>query len=174
MVIVTFEVELCLQLWRCLRKYYTYLEIFIYWRKCYSQLDNFPYEFTESCIPTLWNYKFNHTFHHIIWFQKFFMTFSFRKNLAYLHQTNPRKYRHIKRRIAITNFREGMKTSCNWTWLLIQAVSNLCWHMFCITICVFGATCLEVKHVTIIMEEYLSLVFDYILSPITLSSILSI
>ena len=171
MVIVTFEVELCLQLWRCLRKYYTYLEIFIYWiLEPWVRL----FRYTESCIPTLWNYKFNHTFHHIIWFQKFFMTFSFRKNLAYLHQTNPRKYRHIKRRIAIPNFREGMKTSCNWTWLLIQAVSNLCWHMFCITICVFGATCLEVKHVTIIIEEYLSLVFDYILSPITLSSILSI
>ena len=40
MVIVTFEVELCLQLWRCLRKYYTYLEIF----DTYSQLDSFPYE----------------------------------------------------------------------------------------------------------------------------------
>ena len=99
------------------------------------------------------------------------MTFSFRKNLAYLHQTNPRKYRHIKRRIAIPNFREGMKTSCNWTWLLIQAVSNLCWHMFCITICVFGATCLEVKHVTKIIEEYLSVVFYFILSQITLCSI---
>ena len=94
------------------------------------------------------------------------MAFSCKKNLAYLHQTNPRKYRHIKRRSAIPNFREGMKTSCNWTWLLIQAVSNLCWHMFCITICVFGATCLEVKHVTIIIEEYLSVVFYFILSKL--------
>ena len=105
---------------------------------------------------------------------KVFMAFSCKKNLAYLHQTNPRKYRHIKRRSAIPNFREGMKTSCNWTWLLIQAVSNLCWHMFCITICVFGATCLEVKHVTIIIEEYLSLVFYFILSQITLCSILKV
>ena len=102
---------------------------------------------------------------------KVFMAFSCKNNLAYLHQTNPRKYRHIKRRSAIPNFREGMKTSCNWTWLLIQAVSNLCWHMFCITICVFGATCLEVKHVTIIIEEYLSVVFYFILSQITLCSI---